>query len=383
MHPRLPKRAFRFVVLQPSYLVGRAMWVAGALACVIAGAAVSVGAYAAQAGAGTASIRADVLYHNYCSVCHGDRGDGRSRARGSLVPPPRDFTAPEAIEQLTRERMIASVTHGRPGTAMVGWSTQLNAAEIAALADYIRATFMAPRTSPALARGRDIYARNCAVCHGDHGQGAVWAGANMQRPPRNFTSPQAAAELDRSRMIAAVTQGRPGTAMSAFGAQLSGADIEAVVDFIRTAFMMPAIEGLSGTHAHLGRDAAAPGRVADTVDMRAPLPKGLKGNAARGKRFYLANCATCHGARGDGQGPRAYFIRPKPRNFLDPAAQAALNRPALFAAIALGKVGTEMPAWSKVLSDQQIANVAEFVFVEFIRPGPPSASAAKRSSSDK
>jgi mono/diheme cytochrome c family protein len=27
-----------------------------------------------------------------------------------------------------------------------------------------------------------------------------------------------------------------------------------------------------------------------------------------------------------------------------------------------------MPAWSKVLSDQQIANVAEFVFQAFVQP---------------
>jgi mono/diheme cytochrome c family protein len=33
-----------------------------------------------------------VLYHNYCSVCHGDKGDGRSRATGSLSTVPRDFT---------------------------------------------------------------------------------------------------------------------------------------------------------------------------------------------------------------------------------------------------------------------------------------------------
>ena len=32
--------------------------------------------------------RPDALYHNYCSVCHGDRGDGRSRAQNSQKPPP-------------------------------------------------------------------------------------------------------------------------------------------------------------------------------------------------------------------------------------------------------------------------------------------------------
>lgn len=229
----------------------------------------------AQQGGGTAA-QPDVLYHNYCSVCHGDRGDGKSRASNSLVPPPYDFTSARAKQELTRERIVAMVTAGKPGTAMVGWSTQLNAREIGALADYVVATFV---------------------------------------------------------------QGRP-----------AGAPAGAI----------------SGTHAHGGREAdARPQR----VDASLGYPRGLRGDAARGRPFYDANCATCHGKGGDGKGPRAYFINPKPRNFLDPAARAAFNRPVLYAAIASGRLGTEMPAWSKVIGDQQIADVAEYVYVAFVAPG--------------
>ena len=39
----------------------------------------------------------------------------------------------------------------------------------------------------------------------------------------------------------------------------------------------------------------------------------------------------------------------------------------LFEAIANGRVGTNMPAWGKVLDNQEIANVAEFVFENFIQ----------------
>jgi mono/diheme cytochrome c family protein len=45
-----------------------------------------------------------------------------------------------------------------------------------------------------------------------------------------------------------------------------------------------------------------------------------------------------------------------------------LNRPALFDAISTGKRGTVMPAWKTVLDEQQIANVAEFVFEAFVHP---------------
>ena len=111
--------------------------------------------------------------------------------------------------------------------------------------------------------------------------------------------------------------------------------------------------------------------------MSAPMPHALKGDIAKGGAFYKDNCATCHGTTGDGRGPRAYFINPKPRNFLHPASRQMLNRKELFEMISEGKPGTEMPAWDKVLTQQEIANVAEFVFQRFIQPAAGSVKPAK------
>ena len=82
----------------------------------------------------------------------------------------------------------------------------------------------------------------------------------------------------------------------------------------------------------------------------------------------MGNCFTCHGVKGDGNGPRAYFITPPPRDFLLETSRQRLNRPVLFEAIANGRLGTNMPAWGKVLTSQDIADVAEFVFENFIHP---------------
>lgn len=304
------------------------------------------------------AAKPDVLYHNYCSVCHGDRGDGNSRAKNSLVPPPKDFTrAPE----LTRDTMITIITHGKPGTAMSAWKTQLSDKEIVALADYIRATFMQLSLDPKLQRGRVVYAQNCMVCHGERGQGAQ-AGAGLI-PARDFTTPQARNELTRERMLNAVTNGRPNTAMASFANRLPAADIEAAVDYVRTALMLPTATGISGTNAHAGRDGQ---RLAEGMDLT--FANGLKGDPAKGEKMYMANCATCHGTKGDGQGPRAYFINPKPRNFIDKNFRLAFNRPAIYTAVHDGRLGAEMPAWSKVLTDQEIVDVSEFVFRRFVRP---------------
>ncbi len=311
-------------------------------------------------------VNAPLLYHNYCSVCHGDRGNGQSKANMALNPAPRDFSSPTAKRELTRERIIHAIAKGRDNTAMVGWESQLSNAEITALADYLLHNFINPQDAVATHPGKSLYEKNCAVCHGDHGTGGKWT-AGMGVKPRDFTSERGRA-LSREVMIDAVTHGRNNTAMAAFSGQLSAQQIDNVVDYIRLAFMaLPGqIEGLSGTYAHGNQQPAATPRKA-AVDMQAAMPQGLSGDLAAGRDFYMGNCFTCHGTSGDGNGPRAYFIRPRPANFLEQKYRQGFNRVALFNAIRDGKLGTEMPAWGKVLSSQQIADITEFVYRAFIQ----------------
>jgi mono/diheme cytochrome c family protein len=102
------------------------------------------------------------------------------------------------------------------------------------------------------------------------------------------------------------------------------------------------------------------------ADMTLPMPLGLKGDPDKGRIFFMGNCYTCHGVKGDGNGPRAYFITPPPRDFLLETSRQRLNRPVIFEAVTNGRIGTNMPAWGKVLNNQEIADVAEFVFENFI-----------------
>ncbi|MDH5784233.1 MAG: c-type cytochrome [Chromatiales bacterium] len=313
---------------------------------------------------------APLLYHNYCSVCHGDRGNGQSKANMALNPPPRDFGSASSRRELTRERIIHAIANGRPNTAMVGWSSQLSGKETAALADYLLENFIHPQDVVAKHPGKSIYEQNCAVCHGDYGSGGRWTtGMNIQ--PRDFTS-ERGRSLSRETMLDAVRNGRPGTAMAPFRDQLSAEQMGDVVDYIRVAFMsLPEeIEGLSGTYAHgkvAPADSSTSKEAEKPVNMNAPMPRGLKGNLVAGRDFYMGNCFTCHGVKGDGQGPRAYFIRPKPANFFDEKYQQGFNREAIFNAIRDGKLGTEMPAWGKVLNEQQLADITEFVFRAYIQ----------------
>lgn len=344
-----------------------------------------------QAETSTSTTNPALIYHNYCSVCHGDKGDGNSHAESSMLPPPANFTLQQTARRLTRKRMIHSVTKGRPGTAMAAWEKQLSAKEIEEVVDYVREFFMPPVGAGDVSRGKKLYAQTCSVCHGDHGQSAKWGSNLLRSRPRNFTTEASRRELSRERMINSVTHGVQGTPMAAFGVQLNAGEIADIVDYIREVFMhakMPS--GLSGTHAY-GKPAtkkpvAKPSAFSDMgvvnrrllpknenaplkkpVDMSAKLPDNLQGNPKIGHALFIQNCVQCHGIKGNGEGPRAYFIFPRPRDFTRKSSRIRFNRPALYHSISKGKLGTEMPAWDLAMTPQQIADISEYVFQAFIR----------------
>ena len=335
----------------------------------------------AQAGENDESAR---LYAETCSVCHGEQGDGNSHAVAGLKPPPKDFTTHEARQTMTREYMIHIIANGKPGTAMMGFASQLSQDQISNLADYIRTRFMRDTTGVGIvgesdASGKAIYALTCSVCHGEDGSGAVWGRKSLKPPPINFRLQDRIRDLPRARMIYSVTHGRPGTAMTAFNTQLSAEDIEAVVDYIRQAFMIEAVSessepaqaaavstvGMAVLHDTM-KESDSLQTETDSALFDRPISADLTGDAGNGETYYMQNCTACHGVDGKGDGPRAYFIYPRPRNFQHPASKARFNRPELFKAIKKGVLGREIPAWEKVMSDQQIADITEYVYQRFI-----------------
>ena len=225
--------------------------------------------------------------------------------------------------------------------------------------------------------GGEIYHEYCSVCHGDRGDGDSRAKGSFYPPPRNFTSPQAARDLSRDRMLFSVTFGRANTAMAGWGNRLGEQRVAAVVDYIRSAFMHMDQAGTQTPGAGTAvEDKIVKDGAFDPQYMSQPMPMGLSGVAGWGRGFYNQNCAVCHGESGDGKGPRSYFILPKPRDYRHPAARHKLNRPRLFEVIAQGSHGSEMPAWDKVLTYQEIAHVSEYIYQAFIKPDSDETATA-------
>ena len=70
----------------------------------------------------------------------------------------------------------------------------------------------------------------------------------------------------------------------------------------------------------------------------------------RGKALFAANCATCHGSSGKGDGPAASALVPRPANLAE--HRYSLDR--LSEVLWNGSVGTSMSAWR----DHAVADLA-------------------------
>lgn len=185
-------------------------------------------------GAGLTAAQAAQLYQRNCAACHGEKGDGESRAKASLAKEPRNFTTDEARRDLPREYMVAIVRDGKHDAPMVGRKSRLTEAQMEAIVDFIRTAFMPPEAGSTRARGREIYAARCAACHGPRGAGGSQHGT-MTVP--GLSRVRARDGLTRADMIAAIASEKHGSLRGGFATQLSDADREAVVDYIRSTFV--------------------------------------------------------------------------------------------------------------------------------------------------
>ncbi len=77
------------------------------------------------------------LYQQYCSVCHGEEGDGDGVMTRLLGMVPMDHTNPNETGRLGNEELVASILDGK-GRFMPAWRGILTQGEVEALVSYIR-----------------------------------------------------------------------------------------------------------------------------------------------------------------------------------------------------------------------------------------------------
>ena len=107
----------------------------------------------------------------------------------------------------------------------------------------------------------------------------------------------------------------------------------------------------------------------------------LKGDAAKGEAHYKTFCITCHGEKGDGNGPAGAAMNPKPGNFTDPANAERLTSEWVYKMVKNGGAANGksamMMAWSSALNDQQVRDVSAYALKFKPAAAPVKAEPAK------
>jgi cbb3-type cytochrome c oxidase subunit III len=99
-----------------------------------------------------------------------------------------------------------------------------------------------------------------------------------------------------------------------------------------------------------------------------PTPAPGPAAAPRGKAVYDRHCVECHGAGGKGDGPASQWLTPRPRDFTSGLFKIRSTETGsiptdddLQRSVRQGLYGSAMPAWDRILSDDEIRDVVTYV----------------------
>lgn len=168
-------------------------------------------------------------------------------------------------------------------------------------------------------KGRALYERNCAACHGPKGEG------HATEEGTALGNQEFLATVSDEFIAQAIRGGRQNTAMRAWavtrGGPLSSEDVNQIVGFIRRWQTKPSV---------------------------ALAERPRRGDAARGASIYAAECARCHGETGT----KGRYVA-----LASPDLLAAASDAYLAAAIERGRPDTPMPTFRGWLTEAQIDDV--------------------------
>ena len=184
----------------------------------------------ARTGADGELAQGERLYRTYCGLCHGDEGEGYAADDANALAN-QDF-----LVSVSNEFLRVAIAEGHPGTAMAAYHENrggpLNDEEIDAIVELIRswqvedqADLGSMEVEGDPTRGAQVFARECAGCHGDRGQGD--SAISLNHPVFLKTA-------NDGQIRYAIAKGRRGTPMPAFEGELSDQSIDDLVALIRS-----------------------------------------------------------------------------------------------------------------------------------------------------
>lgn len=85
------------------------------------------------------------------------------------------------------------------------------------------------------------------------------------------------------------------------------------------------------------------------------------------EEIYKGLCVRCHGEKGDGKGVTYLYLDPAPRDLTKVAFMNSKSEERFLESLRAGVLGTSMPPWERVLSEQQRKDVLTYVFENIVK----------------
>ena len=194
-----------------------------------------------------------------------------------------------------------------------------------------------PAAVPSAMRGLPLYEQRCASCHGERGEGTGRAAAIARREALTDASP-----VDVFQILtgARMQRGSPQVGAHGQGVSMVSKAIPSHAQYVRD---WPGQERWDVVAALWSFTTTA-----DRLDL--------------GQRLFLRNCAACHGERGGGDGPGGKHQPKKPADFTDARRMLAGTSALYTAKIRRGGMGTGMPYWGSIFTEQELTAVVDYLW---------------------
>ncbi len=277
------------------------------------------------------------LYLTYCAVCHGPDGRGDGRVASAIDEEPTNLSTDDFL-LLKNDRELKEAINGSDGVFhgrkyLPDMKVAFSEYEVFALVKFLRSFQKAPQGDPI--EGRKLYVAYCSECHGRSGGGDGVKVKYLDVKPKDqsddsYMSLKTDADLYNSIKIG--------------GGAIHGARF------------MPQWQQV-----------LRPKEIWDLVAYMRFLHRGRSGSgdSSMGDALFVKYCASCHGAKGEGDGPLAEILTPHPKSLLSRSLDVNITDQDLFfiilgGGLAMG-VSDQMPAWGDVLTDNDVWNIVAFI----------------------
>lgn len=190
--------------------------------------------------------------------------------------------------------------------------------------------------------GMALYVKYCAPCHGEKGDGNGPLSKALFPKPRDFRtalyeirSTSSDSPPSDTDILRTIKKGLPGTSMISWGG---------VLDDNQLSQLLPILKGFS---KQFGDKPVTPIQISHKISNTSLA-------IANGQKIYAQYCFQCHGEKGNGNGPMAKDLSPRPRDLTkEESFFGGYADEDIYLRIATGLAGTAMPSFEKIITDEQ------------------------------